>query len=386
MSDSIKVERYGDGVSLNVRSMVTTLEREDAFDLLAKLQVAMTGDRATLSVSNPEEPRKAAVALIQREDGRVLCVWNLRYNGFSLPGGMVEDGETVDVALRRELREETSLSVVTAEPLFEGAHDLRPKTGDRGGRASVVALFRVTASGEPREVEPGCRIEWLTWEEFLAQSPFGAFYRKILPGMCSSDAPPTAPTCRSCGSQAISDEQVGHLDTYVERAAQKLVEKRTNEATSPPFRERHIKCSMLAGNHVYKHDPECAYAYETWDRDCGRNGESESCYECGVGAPGHLENCTRVGVRLRSPNEALTINMQSRAKPLELLGRHVHTCPECHRSIHCPALCAVEPDLELDDGTARGSYVVCDSCEAEKRTDKAEAHGPVLPSVDGAPK
>ena len=138
-------------------------------------------------------PRKAAVSLIQREDGRVLCVWNLRYQGFSLPGGMVEDGETIDGALRRELREETSLEVVSAERIFEGAHNLRPKSGDRGGRASVVvALFRVVASGEPREVEPGCRIEWLAWEEFLGQSPFGAFYREILPTLavpCSETAP-----------------------------------------------------------------------------------------------------------------------------------------------------------------------------------------------------
>lgn len=135
------------------------------------------------------EPRKAAVSLIQREDGRVLCVWNLRYDGFSLPGGMVEDGETVDDALRRELREETSLEIVTAEKIFEGEHHLRPKTNDRSGRASVVAIYRVTASGVPREVEKGCRIEWLTWEEFLAQSPFGAFYREILPRLALDPSP-----------------------------------------------------------------------------------------------------------------------------------------------------------------------------------------------------
>lgn len=144
--------------------------------------------RVENSVGGDSAPRKAAVALIQRSDGRVLCVWNLRYDGFSLPGGMVEEGETTEDALRRELREETSLEVATARFLFEGKRHLRPKMDSRGGRASVVAVYHVTAIGEPREVEPGCRADWLTWDEFLAQSPFGDFYRAILPTLTSDDS------------------------------------------------------------------------------------------------------------------------------------------------------------------------------------------------------
>lgn len=148
-------------------------------------------EHSDCSVNLAPAPRNAAVALIQREDGRVLCVWNLRYGGFSFPGGMVEEGESSDDALRRELREETSCEVESAELLFEGEHHLRPKAGERGGRASVVSLYRVIARGEPREVEPGCRVKWLTWEEFLRQSPFGAFYGAILPdgpSLCSGDS------------------------------------------------------------------------------------------------------------------------------------------------------------------------------------------------------
>lgn len=51
-------------------------------------------------------------------------------------------------------------------------------------------------------------------------------------------------------------------------------------------------------------------------------------------------------------------------RSLEKCGGHVHTCPECHEHVPCEMLCAVEPDLDLDDGTERGSFCVCDACMA----------------------
>lgn len=64
----------------------------------------------------------------------------------------------------------------------------------------------------------------------------------------------------------------------------------------------------------------------------------------------------------------MTINMQSRARPLELIGGHAHTCPTCHEHVPCEDRCAVEPDLVLDDGTERGAFVECALC-----TDSATA-------------
>ena len=83
-------------------------------------------------------------------------------------------------------------------------------------------------------------------------------------GGCSSEVPPTAPTCRSCGSQAISDEQVGHLDAYVERAAQKLVEKRTNEATSGcRLCGRNMHTSELSTGWICYNFAACEWASKT---------------------------------------------------------------------------------------------------------------------------
>lgn len=141
-------------------------------------------DAATLAIIYDREPsptavRHAAVSMIERPDGKLLCVWNRRYNGWSLPGGMVEEGETVLAAQSRELAEETGLTTLNAVPVFEGEHGLKAETAARAGRASVVHVFRVEAKGLAREMEDGCPITWLSREEFVTQSPFGVFYVKV---------------------------------------------------------------------------------------------------------------------------------------------------------------------------------------------------------------
>jgi 8-oxo-dGTP diphosphatase len=122
-------------------------------------------------------PKIAAVAYIEREDGKLLCVWNKRYGGWALPGGLVEEGEPVEVALGRELREETSLELVEAiEKIFDGAHGI---ANPDPTRASLVTIYRVVADGKPQEMEEGCPVTWLTREEFLKWSPFASLYTRI---------------------------------------------------------------------------------------------------------------------------------------------------------------------------------------------------------------
>lgn len=145
-----------------------------------------------MNTTTTTEPKKtAAVAYIEREDGRLLCVWNKRYNGWSLPGGMTEPGETTRVALLRELEEETGLQVARAplgdfspQPtarlllIYQGAHGIPAPEGVTG-RASEVCLYAVQPAGEPREMEEGCPVAWKTRQEFLAESPFASFYAQV---------------------------------------------------------------------------------------------------------------------------------------------------------------------------------------------------------------
>jgi len=118
--------------------------------------------------------RRAAVSYIERSDGRILCVWNRRSGGWSLPGGMVEDGETIEQAQERELREETGLETEYREPMFDG-----PVEGNEEGRASQCHVFAVCAHGFWREREPGCPVTWLTREEFLKWSKFSRYYARV---------------------------------------------------------------------------------------------------------------------------------------------------------------------------------------------------------------
>lgn len=129
----------------------------------------------------PEAKSDAAVALLEREDGRILCVWNERYEGWTLPGGKVEpeDGPPGSDYARgraclRELREETGLSLTNASLIYSGEASKVIE-----GRGRTVYVFRAKATGTVREEKDGRPVTWLTKETFLKLSPFRDFYVKM---------------------------------------------------------------------------------------------------------------------------------------------------------------------------------------------------------------
>ncbi|MGW3974201.1 NUDIX domain-containing protein [Streptomyces ardesiacus] len=71
------------------------------------------GREAYLAEGNAQQARKraAADALIRDHAGRLLLVNPTYKSGWDLPGGMAEDNEAPEDALRRELREELDLAV-----------------------------------------------------------------------------------------------------------------------------------------------------------------------------------------------------------------------------------------------------------------------------------
>ncbi len=102
--------------------------------------------------SYPDRPFLAVSAAIIR-DGRVLIVRRANppaHGLYTLPGGVVEVGETLAEALVREVAEETSLVV---EPLALAGHrEAIDRDGDgRAQRHFVILAFAARwVSGEPK--------------------------------------------------------------------------------------------------------------------------------------------------------------------------------------------------------------------------------------------
>ncbi len=95
--------------------------------------------------------RRAAMLLIVTDDGRLLLHHRDDKPGIAHPGcwagfgGAVEEGESVDEALRREVLEETGL-VITNPRLLTEAVDV-----EGGGR--LVSLFYVVGGISPKQID-----------------------------------------------------------------------------------------------------------------------------------------------------------------------------------------------------------------------------------------
>ncbi|MBB4818801.1 8-oxo-dGTP diphosphatase [Pseudomonas alcaligenes] len=117
-----------------------------------------------------------AAAVIRGADGRVLIARRPddKHQGglWEFPGGKVEEGEAVQVALSRELEEELGIRVSSARPLIQVHHDYPDKQ-------VLLDVWEVSAfTGEPHGAE-GQPLAWVTEQE-LADYEFPAANQPIL--------------------------------------------------------------------------------------------------------------------------------------------------------------------------------------------------------------
>ena len=87
-------------------------------------------------------------ALVVDAEGRVFLVKHSYVSGWHLPGGGVETGETLMMALARELREEGNIELIVAPTLFAIYFNRRVSRRDHVA-LYVVRSFRQTAPPQP---------------------------------------------------------------------------------------------------------------------------------------------------------------------------------------------------------------------------------------------
>lgn len=117
--------------------------------------------------SEEEKIPRSTRLLVSRPDGKILVVVSTD-GRTTLPGGMVESGESDEEGARRELWEETGLIV---GDLVKLRTDLEEDL--------YVTLFRVlSAAGKIKGSEEG-EPRWVKPQELL-QTEFGEYYNRVL--------------------------------------------------------------------------------------------------------------------------------------------------------------------------------------------------------------
>ena len=114
----------------------------------------------------PQRKHYNVVAAVIEVNGKVLCMQRgvTRYEYTShlweFPGGKVEEGETPQQALHRELMEEMNLDVVVHEHLATVTHDYPDFT-------ITLAAYRCTAGTTDFIMREHAANLWLPWDELL---------------------------------------------------------------------------------------------------------------------------------------------------------------------------------------------------------------------------
>ena len=119
-------------------------------------------------------PLRASIAIIHR-DHKILVIQRNDGRGVSLPGGIANPREGEEATLRREVQEETGMSVTTAE--------LEMRYSSRAELPVNISVFRAQVSGELKESWEGTP-RWMSVEEFEpllinSQRPLVELMKKI---------------------------------------------------------------------------------------------------------------------------------------------------------------------------------------------------------------
>lgn len=108
-----------------------------------------------------EIPPTVSVAAIIERDKKLLFVKLSYLDGYGLPGGLIKSGETLEEGLKREVYEETGLSV-------ENANFYKSYPSQSLGLNTLSLVYIVKASGKIKSSDEG-EVYWIEPKDILGK-------------------------------------------------------------------------------------------------------------------------------------------------------------------------------------------------------------------------
>jgi 8-oxo-dGTP diphosphatase len=115
----------------------------------------------------PQQPIASAHAIVIRDE-RVLLVQRAAEPSkgqWSVPGGVIELGETIAEAVRREVHEECGIEIEPGQVINVADRVFRDKDGRIRYHYVVIYLLARYVSGEARASSDAAAVRWVTREE-----------------------------------------------------------------------------------------------------------------------------------------------------------------------------------------------------------------------------
>lgn len=109
-----------------------------------------SGAQSGFEKTRPYHIRRTARAVVVNSEGKIAIQHISKYDYYKLPGGGVEEGETLEEALKREMKEEAGCNIDIIQELGV-VIEYREQPGHEQGLLQISFGYLVKPAGEIRE-------------------------------------------------------------------------------------------------------------------------------------------------------------------------------------------------------------------------------------------